>query len=180
MGAPVIPRSTAARQHPIRVGNGGTQVSITWCSLSMGLEGHTLILSPSPSQYPCRWLPRRWDSSSHQATLLESIHQAGGINKAKLCNVKEHKLENKKQKEEEPGEAPLLLQPGPQVEAPSVPYRCPLQMGHSRGLVGSPDTLALGPCVGLCGQFSQLRLHQSGFTPPGGLLKGLRAMGPPP
>lgn len=44
------------------------------------------------------------DPSSGRATLLESIHQAGGIGKAKLRSVKERKLEKKKQKEQEQGE----------------------------------------------------------------------------
>lgn len=41
------------------------------------------------------------DPSSGQATLLESIRQAGGIGKAKLRSVKERKLEKKQQKEQE-------------------------------------------------------------------------------
>lgn len=45
------------------------------------------------------------DPSSGRATLLESIRQAGGIGKAKLRSVKERKLEKKKQKEQEQGEA---------------------------------------------------------------------------
>uniref|UniRef100_A0A2K5P9B7 WASH1 WAHD domain-containing protein n=1 Tax=Cebus imitator TaxID=2715852 RepID=A0A2K5P9B7_CEBIM len=45
------------------------------------------------------------DPSEGQATLLESIYQAGGIGKAKLHSVKEQKLEKQQQKEQEQGEA---------------------------------------------------------------------------
>lgn len=38
-----------------------------------------------------------------RASLLESIRSAGGIGKAKLRNVKERKMEKKKQKEQEQG-----------------------------------------------------------------------------
>uniref|UniRef100_A0AAX7UBT8 WASH1 WAHD domain-containing protein n=1 Tax=Astatotilapia calliptera TaxID=8154 RepID=A0AAX7UBT8_ASTCA len=41
--------------------------------------------------------------SDGRASLLESIRNAGGIGKAKLRNVKERKLEKKKQKEQEQG-----------------------------------------------------------------------------
>lgn len=41
--------------------------------------------------------------SDSRASLLESIRNAGGIGKAKLRNVKERKMEKKKQKEQEQG-----------------------------------------------------------------------------
>lgn len=41
--------------------------------------------------------------SDGRASLLESIRNAGGIGKAKLRNVKERKMEKKKQKEQEQG-----------------------------------------------------------------------------
>lgn len=42
--------------------------------------------------------------SDGRASLLESIRNAGGIGKAKLRNVKERKMEKKKQKEQEQGD----------------------------------------------------------------------------
>lgn len=41
--------------------------------------------------------------SDGRASLLESIRNAGGIGKAKLRNIKERKMEKKKQKEQEQG-----------------------------------------------------------------------------
>lgn len=41
--------------------------------------------------------------SDSRASLLESIRNAGGIGKAKLRNIKERKMEKKKQKEQEQG-----------------------------------------------------------------------------
>lgn len=41
--------------------------------------------------------------SDGRASLLESIRNAGGIGKAQLRNVKERKMEKKKQKEQEQG-----------------------------------------------------------------------------
>lgn len=41
--------------------------------------------------------------SDGRASLLESIRNAGGIGKAKLRNMKERKMEKKKQKEQEQG-----------------------------------------------------------------------------
>lgn len=41
--------------------------------------------------------------SDGRASLLESIRNAGGVGKAKLRNVKERKMEKKKQKEQEQG-----------------------------------------------------------------------------
>lgn len=41
--------------------------------------------------------------SDSRASLLESIRNAGGIGKAKLRNVKERKMEKKKQKEQDQG-----------------------------------------------------------------------------
>ncbi|KAG9340019.1 hypothetical protein JZ751_022130 [Albula glossodonta] len=60
--------------------------------------------SPSPTPSPCPALWRRrpgQPAPSNRASLLESIRMAGGIGKAKLRNVKERKLEKKKQKEQE-------------------------------------------------------------------------------
>lgn len=45
------------------------------------------------------------EPSDGRASLLESIRNAGGIGKAKLRNVKERKMEKKKQKEQEQGQA---------------------------------------------------------------------------
>lgn len=47
--------------------------------------------------------------SDGRASLLESIRNAGGIGKAKLRNVKERKMEKKKQKEQEQGTTLMLL-----------------------------------------------------------------------
>lgn len=41
--------------------------------------------------------------SDGRANLLESIRNAGGIGKAKLRDIKERKMEKKKQKEQEQG-----------------------------------------------------------------------------
>lgn len=43
------------------------------------------------------------EPSDGRANLLESIRNAGGIGKAQLRNVKERKMEKKKQKEQEQG-----------------------------------------------------------------------------
>lgn len=47
--------------------------------------------------------------SDGRASLLESIRNAGGIGKAKLRNVKERKMEKKKQKEQEQGGVVALM-----------------------------------------------------------------------
>lgn len=47
--------------------------------------------------------------SDGRASLLESIRNAGGIGKAKLRNVKERKMEKKKQKEQEQGVGGVAL-----------------------------------------------------------------------
>lgn len=47
--------------------------------------------------------------SDGRASLLESIRNAGGIGKAKLRNVKERKMEKKKQKEQEQGALDLYV-----------------------------------------------------------------------
>lgn len=46
--------------------------------------------------------------SNSRASLLESIRNAGGIGKAKLRNIKERKMEKKKQKAQEQGVKILL------------------------------------------------------------------------
>ena len=48
------------------------------------------------------------DPSSGQVPLLQSIRQAEGTSKAKLCSVMEHKVDKKKEKEQEQGEGTLL------------------------------------------------------------------------
>lgn len=62
--------------------------------------------------------------SSGRATLMESIRKAGGIGKAKLRNVKERKLEKKKQKEKEQG-----------IVCPSTLGH--LSIGHLPGIMGN-------------------------------------------
>lgn len=47
--------------------------------------------------------------SDGRASLLESIRNAGGIGKANLRNVKERKMEKKKQKEQEQGQTPPVF-----------------------------------------------------------------------
>ncbi|XP_028823282.1 WASH complex subunit 1 isoform X1 [Denticeps clupeoides] len=64
------------------------------------------IDSAPPSAGPVRGAPTEVvQPSDGRASLLESIRNAGGIGKAKLRNVKERKLEKKKQKEQEQGQA---------------------------------------------------------------------------
>lgn len=100
-----------------------------------GPEPHAFLLAPHPLPAPVQGAPKEVvDPSSGRATLLESIRQAGGIGKAKLRSVKERKLEKKKQKEQEQGEA-LLSQ---QLRAPSEGPR------PAGALAGCPPQLPQG------------------------------------
>lgn len=77
-------------------------------SLSLSCDAElpfALLLTASVQEAPKEVV----DPSSGQATLLESIHQAECIGKAKLRSVKERKLE-KKQKEQEQGEGRRMSQ----------------------------------------------------------------------
>uniref|UniRef100_G3PI36 WAS protein family homolog 1 n=1 Tax=Gasterosteus aculeatus aculeatus TaxID=481459 RepID=G3PI36_GASAC len=55
----------------------------------------------SPTRVPQASNSGLWQPSDGRANLLESIRNAGGIGKAQLRNVKERKMEKKKQKEQE-------------------------------------------------------------------------------
>ncbi|XP_055984814.1 LOW QUALITY PROTEIN: WASH complex subunit 1-like [Sorex fumeus] len=68
--------------------------------------GRRLEAAASRAAPPVQGAPKEvMDPSSGRAALLESIRQAGGIGRAKLHSVKEHKLEKKNQKEQEQARA---------------------------------------------------------------------------